>query len=460
MPVSDAVVVGGGLAGMLAVGALLDHVDTVTVVERDRYPAEPVFRKGVPQSRHLHVFLTGGQRALESLLPGTLAELEAAGARRLEAPRDFLTRAPSGWQRRYHEGRHSMISCTRPVFDATVRARVLADAAKSRTRVAVLEGSEAVGLLGGADRVTGIRVRSRDAGRAERELPADLVVDASGRGSRAPRWLAELGRRPPREEVVDAGIAYTTQMFRPAAPLDAGIAVQARADCPRGAVWCPVEDGNWLLTLAGVRGHHPPTESAGVLDFVASLDEPHLRDHVRAAEAVAPAYGFRDTSNRRRRYEAPGGVPDGLVVVSDAACTFNPIYGQGMSVAAMSARALRDIASARDLSAPGFAAAAQAATARAGDTAWMTAVGADRPYAAADDTTPPGLPERLRTWYFNRLVARAAIDRTVGAAFRDLTFMTAGPGRLLAPSVALRTLLLPRRPGLAGPPVRPRSTVG
>ncbi|MFD8363104.1 NAD(P)/FAD-dependent oxidoreductase [Streptomyces hygroscopicus] len=291
MGTGHAVVVGGGLAGTLAAGALLGHVETVTLVERDRYPERPAFRKGVPQGRHLHVLLSGGRRALEELFPGLGGELEAAGAHRLEPPRDVLTKSANGWQRRFHEGRHTTTSCTRALFDATVRARVLAEAEKSGTRVEVLQATEAIGLLGGADRVTGVRVRARDAGRAERELPADLVVDASGRGSRAPRWLAELGAPAPREEVVDAGIGYCTQMFRPAEPLDVVMVIQPRPDCPRGAAWSPVEGGNWLLTLSGVRGQHPPTESTEVLGFVESLGEPALYEHLRSCEPVSPRTG-------------------------------------------------------------------------------------------------------------------------------------------------------------------------
>ncbi|MEU1806146.1 hydroxylase [Streptomyces sp. NPDC019937] len=449
----DALVVGGGLAGTLAAAALIGHADTVTIVERDRYPEQPVFRKGVPQGRHLHVFLSGGCRALEKLLPGATSELRAAGARLLEAPRDVITRASNGWHRRFHEGRHTMISCTRPLFDTTVRASVLARAAGSGTRVEVLQATEAIGLLGGADRVTGVRVRSRDTGRAVRELCADLVVDASGRGSRAPRWLAELGRRAPREEVVDAGIGYSTQMFRPAEPLDMSVVIQPRPGCPRGAAWSPVEGGNWLLTLAGVRGHHPPAEGPAVPDFVQGLGAPELYEHLRTCEPVSPPYGYRDTSNRRRHYDAPGAVPEGFVVVADAACTFNPIYGQGMSVAALSGLALRGALAGGGVR-PGLAAAAQRAVARAGDTAWLTAVGADRPYAAGSDTTPPGAAERVQTWYFGRLADRAAIDPVVGAAFRDITHLAAPPSRLLSPAVALRTVLLPRARGLASPPLR------
>ncbi|MER7160140.1 hydroxylase, partial [Streptomyces lydicus] len=155
-----AIVIGGGLAGMLAVTALLGHVEAITVVERDRYPEGRGFRKGVPQARHLHILLSGGQRALEELLPGTVAALGEAGARSLYLPRDLLTRTPTGWQRRFDERRHRTLSVTRPVLDAVVRERALQAAAASSTRVEVLEATEVTGLTGDADRVTGVRVRN------------------------------------------------------------------------------------------------------------------------------------------------------------------------------------------------------------------------------------------------------------------------------------------------------------
>ncbi|QIY58561.1 hydroxylase [Streptomyces sp. RPA4-5] len=452
-----AIVIGGGLAGMLAVTALLGQVETVTVIERDRYPAGRGFRKGVPQARHLHILLSGGSLALEELLPGTVAALGEAGARSLDLPRDLLTRSATGWQRRFDERRHRTLSVTRPVLDAVVRERVLRTAAGSATRVEVLEATEATGLTGDASRVTGVRVRSRDGApgaRAERELPAGLVVDASGRGSRTPQWFAELGRSAPQEETVDAGLAYATRMYRPKDPAtapDAGVNVPGWPECPRGAVYVPVEDGKWLLTLSGVRGHHPPTDAAEFTAFSATIGDPYVHELLAKAEPLSPVHGFRDTCNRRRHFERPGALPEGLLVLGDAACTFNPVYGQGMSVAALGALAVRGTLANGGGLRPGGTAEAQRAVARAVEPAWLAAVGADRPYASPDDVKA-GVGERLSTWYINRLFARAAIDPVVGAAFRDVFCLTAPPTRLVAPQIFLRTVFLPRRPGLPGPP--------
>ncbi|MFH8404156.1 NAD(P)/FAD-dependent oxidoreductase [Streptomyces sp. NPDC018019] len=459
-----AVVIGGGLAGLLAAGALLGHADVVTVVERDRYPAGHAFRKGVPQARHLHVFLSGGVRALEELLPGTGQALTGAGARTLYPPRDLVTRTAVGWQHRFDERRHGCLSVTRPVIDGVVRDRTLRAAAGSATRLEVLEATEAVGLTGDAERVTGVRVRARTgggrtggaapAGPAERVLPAALVIDASGRSSKAPQWYAELGRPAPRQETVDAGIAYATRMFRPTGPAgapDMGVNIPGWRGSPRGAVYVPVENGTWLLTVAGVRGHHPPTDDQGFADFTATVGDPYIHGLLPHAEPVSPVYGFRDTANRRRHYERPGAVPEGFVVLGDANCTFNPIYGQGMSVAALGALALRRILDSGGGLCPGLAAEAQRAVARATESAWITAVGADRPYANGPDARA-GLGERLISWYVQRLILRGVTDPVVGAAFRDVSCLTAPPSRLMAPHTVLRTVLLPPRPGFSAPP--------
>ncbi|MFI1200464.1 hydroxylase (plasmid) [Streptomyces sp. BHT-5-2] len=452
-----AVVIGGGLAGMLAVTALRGHVETITVVERDRYPAGHAFRKGVPQAHHLHLLLSGGQRALDRLLPGTVAALADAGARSLYLPSELVTRTPTGWQRRFDERRHPTLSVTRPVLDAVVRERALA-AADPATRVEVLEATAAVGLTGDARRVTGVKVRVRNGDHtagAVRVLDADLVVDASGRGSRTPRWYADLGRAAPHEETVDSGLVYATRMYRPADP-DGGpgvaVNVPGRPECPRGAAYVPVEGGNWLLTLSGVHGHHPPTDGAEFAAFSATVGDPCVHELLAGAEPVSPVHGFRDTCNRRRRYERPGAAPDGLLVLGDAACTFNPVYGQGMSVAALGALAVRDTLDAAGGLGPGVLARAQRAISRSAETAWTAAVGADRPYVRGPETRA-GLGERLTTRYLDRLAARAAIDPVVGAAFRDVFCLTAGPARLMTPQVLLRTVLLPRRPGLPRLPV-------
>ncbi|MEV6108800.1 FAD-dependent monooxygenase [Streptomyces sp. NPDC051940] len=440
----QAVVIGGSVAGLLAARVLTEHYGRVTVLERDRYPETPEVRRGVPQARHVHIFLTGGQRALEELLPGSDAALARAGAVRLEAPRDLLTLTPWGWQRRYHEGRHAVISCTRPLFEHVVREQVLT----SCPSLEVLPGLGVTGLAAGEGSVTGVRVRYGD---DERVLPADLVVDASGRGSRTPAWLADLGLPVPREESVNPRLAYASRLFRLPEPRpDHAVYIQARPDSPRGGGALPVEGGAWLVTLAGVQGSRPPTDGAGFLDFARGLRDPYLGELLAGAVPLGPVHGSHSTANVRRRYEDTP-VP-GLLVTGDALCTYNPVYGQGLSVAAMGAVALRDA-----LARGADPAAAQLALARTANQAWLLASGADRPYDPASPAPSPG--DRLRSWYAQRLIARATHDEVAAVPYRDVACLTAPLERLSSPRLVLRTLLLPRGEGLPHPPLeveRPR----
>ncbi|HEU5332432.1 MAG TPA: FAD-dependent oxidoreductase, partial [Actinocrinis sp.] len=150
------VIVGGGLAGLLTAYTLLGHVDRVTVIEQDHYPHQPEFGVGIPQGRHVHVLIAGGQLILDELLPGIVAALRSAGARELVLPRDMLVYTRTGWHHRFPQGRFSLVSCTRPTLDHVVRGRVLAAAEASPTDVEVLQGAQVTGLLGTSSRAAGV----------------------------------------------------------------------------------------------------------------------------------------------------------------------------------------------------------------------------------------------------------------------------------------------------------------
>ncbi|MEC4018622.1 pyridine nucleotide-disulfide oxidoreductase, partial [Streptomyces sp. H27-D2] len=182
-----ALVLGAGLAGMLATAALFGHFDEITVVDRDRLPESARPRKGLPQARHAHLLWSGGARAVEALLPGTMDRWLAAGARRIPLPTGLVSMSPQGWIRRGPEVQF-LIACSRDLLDWVVRTQVL-----ERPGITLLHGVETIGLLGDARRVAGARVRAAAGGGSVSDLTADLVIDATGRGSQAPKWLAELG---------------------------------------------------------------------------------------------------------------------------------------------------------------------------------------------------------------------------------------------------------------------------
>ncbi|RSS44600.1 NAD(P)/FAD-dependent oxidoreductase [Streptomyces sp. WAC08241] len=450
-----AVVIGGSLAGLLAARVLAEHAEKVTVVERDRLPGGPEARPGVPQGRHLHVLVAGGQQALDELLPGFTDELGKLGAPKVGIPQDMVQWQNGRWFRRSAATAH-FFTGPRPQLEWLVRQRVLAD-----PRVELVEGVETVGLAGDSSRVRGVRLRERGAGadKETRTLAADLVVDASGRSTKAADWLAAIGAEAPHEETLDTGLAYATRVYRtPPGGQDPdtdalGYYVVPNPGQVYGGVVLPLGDGRHLVTLSGLRGDEPPTEEGAFEEYAKRLPHPVISDWLARAEPESPVYGFRRTANVRRRYDRPGRRPAGFLATGDALCAFNPIYGQGMAVAALGAVALR-----RALADPGrtpTTRVVQRALLDASRQAWDISAGADKKMpGATGDAASPGPLDRAVGWYLGRVQQRAAGDPAVGAAFRAALGLTAPLTSLFAPSVARAVLFGPPVETPAEPPLR------
>ncbi|MGW2722927.1 NAD(P)/FAD-dependent oxidoreductase [Streptomyces sp. NPDC001492] len=446
-----AVVVGGSLAGLLAAHVLAAHADRVTVVERDGFPAGPGPRPGVPQGRHPHVLLEGGQRALEALLPGFMDELRTAGSPAMGLPEDMVQWQGGSWLRRLPAQTY-IYTGSRAQLEQLVRRRVLAN-----PRITAVERTDVVGLLGDAGRVRGVLLRERGEGARDsgRPLEADLVVDASGRGTRAPRWLEEIGADAPPEETNDTGLAYATRVYRDTdeslGSHALGYYVVPDPTQVYGGGVLPLEDGTYLVTFSGLRGDEPPTDEEEFEAYAKRLPHPPLIRWLSAAEPLSPVFGFRQTANVRRRYDLPGRRPAGFLAIGDALCTFNPIYGQGMSVAAMSATALRDALTARRTS---TTRRVQQALLAASRQAWAISAGADKAMpGATGNALKPRPEERLTAWYMRRLAARYPSDPTIGKAFRAALCLTTPLTSLYAPKVARAVLFTPPSPGPTEPPL-------
>ncbi|MFE4670248.1 NAD(P)/FAD-dependent oxidoreductase [Streptomyces sp. NPDC056716] len=446
-----AVVLGGSLAGLCAAAALAPHMDRVTVVERDRYPEEPRWRRGVPQARHTHNLLGAGQRSLEQLFPGLLGELRSLGMVEVRMPRDMLLLVAGGWVDRF-PSRHVVLSGSRDLLDWAVRRRLL-----KLPGVEIREETEAVGLIAArGDAVRGVLLRDRDAsartGWGEPyEWEADFVVDATGRGSRTPAWLESLGYGAPAETVVDAGCAYATCVFAPPPGHTADwkcVLLQSTPEEPRSGILNPIEGNRWMVSVAGLGGERPPLDHQGFVDFAKRLRSTALYDAIRDAEPLGEVYGSGRTENRRRHYERLPRWPDRFLVLGDAAGAFNPAYGQGISVAALTALSLhKALTQARprgtDAIPDGLAVAMRAHVARHVDAAWMLSGNADLAYPGAADGPLP-LAARLGKKYTDRLLKVATTDRTVATALLDMTHLLAPPHVILRPRVLASVLRGPR----------------
>jgi 2-polyprenyl-6-methoxyphenol hydroxylase-like FAD-dependent oxidoreductase len=443
-----AVVIGAGTAGLLAAAAL-DPYAEVTVVERDVLPDGPAPRKGLPQARHAHLLLSGGARAMEELLPGVTAAWLAAGARRIPLPTGFVSLTAQGWLRRWPE-MDFMISCSRDLLDSVLRDQVA-----TKDRVTVVDGTELLGLEGDASRVTGVRVRTRDG--EQRVLPADLVVDASGRGSRSTLWLDALGVAPAPLDEVDSGLTYASRIFRaPAGTEDypvVGVQPDPAQPVPgRSATIVPVEGGRWLVTLSGTRDGQPTDSAEEFEPFARGLRHPVVGELIAHAQPLTDVTISRSTINRRRFFEKVKGWPEGFVALGDAVATYNPVYGHGMAVAAQGALALRGQLAEHGIAAPGLARRVQRAVALPVTIAWELATGTDIRYPGAIGEQP-GATRKLLGRYVERLLRTAAGRPLVAQAFLAVFTLSAPLSALVRPEVVFAVLRGPRRPPLTAPPL-------
>lgn len=382
-----AVVIGASMAGMLAAAALarsVDTVDEVIVLERDELPDEPRPRKGLPQGRHAHILLPSGRDAIEEIVPGggVRKRLLAAGATERGLTSGLVTLGPQGWYRRSrHHASHPLLVASRDLIDCTVRDAVLT----STTRISIRRAS-AAGLLGTAERVTGVRV---EGGQGEEDLRAEFVVDASGRGTRIEHWLSELGITDIPKDLVDAGLVYASRLYRTPEGAEAFPPAQVTADpgCGRpgrSGLLLPIEGGRWQVSLGGTRGGEPTADPDDFVRFARGLRHPIVAELITGAEPLSDVVLSRSTRNERRYFEKTDRWPEGLIALGDAVATYNPVYGQGMSVAALGARALSGELDRTGILAPGFARRVQRAAAKVVD--------------AADDVRRPGpvVPRRTR----------------------------------------------------------------
>ncbi|WP_049892906.1 FAD-dependent oxidoreductase [Natronococcus jeotgali] len=426
----DAVVSGAGMSGLLAARILADKFTNVTIIERDQLPTGPVVRRGVPQGAHPHALLEAGRATLEDLFPGYGEDLISAGGVVVDFTSDvnfyseggFLAHGPTPME---------TYSATRPLIEQIARQHVSnLDGVHIRSNCRVTDYlTDDI-----ATAVEGVVIREDG---EQEEITADLVVDATGRTSRTPTWLENHGYAPPEVEEVHIDVAYSTTFIeRPTDDLRTFL-VPPSAPHTRGGMAAPVEGNRWVVSVHGVHGDHPPTDAAGFVEFAASLLTPevtHLLDDHRQVSADIEQYPF--PTNRRYRYGDLGQFPDGLIVIGDAIASFNPIYGQGMSVAALEALVLHQTLATGDREGLvlRFFDHAEAVI----DMAWTLAAGSD--FAFPQTTGPKPRGTDIMGWYLSRLTRKAHTDSTLSSAFFRVLTMEQPPTTLLRPSLVWRVL--------------------
>jgi 2-polyprenyl-6-methoxyphenol hydroxylase-like FAD-dependent oxidoreductase len=428
------VVIGASFAGLFAAAAAAANSADTLILERDQLPETPRPRKGVPQGRQPHVLLHRGLLAAEQLLPGLREDLIAAGGALFDSgAMPWL--GEYGWLPTSWPG-PELVSVTRPMLEHLVRQRLV-----SQSTVQLHEGA----------RVSELRRSGRqwqvitEDGRA---FVADRVIDASGRGSRLSHWLAELDVPVPEPPVIDARAGYACRHYRANGrpPLSTGVMIFATPVADRGALALPVEKGDWLVTAVGYGDHRPGREPAAFDAFLADLRDPAVADLVSRLQPVSDVAVYRQTSDRRHWFGRVRGWPEGLLVVGDAACAFNPVYGQGITVAAMQALLLRDKWRAHRL---------QSRLDRVADFCWTVASGEDLRHPTSEGKQNLG-QQVLARWSIELSRQAAAGNKRAHRTFALTYHLLIRPIALFHPALFLSALRAAVR-GRGAPVPRPET---
>ncbi|MFD8812231.1 FAD-dependent oxidoreductase [Streptomyces sp. NPDC059627] len=458
-----AVVLGGGYAGLLAARVLAGHFRLVTVIERDPPPApgEPATRPGVPQAHHPHALLARGAEHLEELFPGLRDELSARGCPAADFAAATRILFPTGWAPRTPVG-----------FDVQLMARavledVLRDRVTALAPVAFRYSLQVEHLLlprSPASGPTGVVVTSRRKDAPEEVIEADLIVDATGRGTRLPHWLADAGYPLPGTAVVDGKITYASRLYTlqsdPGQNWFASYQPALAPHAPQGAVAARISPTLWQLGLIGAAGHTPPTDEDGFRAYAAALKNPDFAHIIENGTPHSPIRQTHATANRWHRYDRMPHWPERLVALGDSICALNPVYGQGMTVAAQQAKLLdtllaqkaqanrtKSTPTALELLAPVFQRRAAALT----RGPWLLNTSADR--AWQPQTAP--LSTRLATRYLTALTARLPHHPALFLRFARSMHMLDAPTTLATPRALAQLASIPSVPP---PLMRPTPT--
>ena len=425
------------MAGLLTARALSHHFKRVTVLERDVLEDNPDPRKGVPQGRHAHALLNAGAEIMEELFPGLFADMKAQGVKHTDMASDWVWFHYGVWKSRVPSQMY-MYSSSRPFLDYNIRKRL-----EEVENVEIRSGVRVEGYVVGDGQLKGVRVMPDVEGSSEvTEELADLIVDASGRGTRTPKWLEELGFGKPAEDRVDIQLGHATRLINLRKDLVRDWEIMIIYPKPpltgRIGYLFPIEHGRHLMGMAGYCGDYPPTDDEGFMEFARSL-HPEYYNAVKDAEHLTPISQHRIACNLRRRYEAMPKFPDRLVVLGDALCSFDPVFGQGMTTAALAAKTLQGcIEERRSGTLDGISKLFQRRTTSFIDLAWLLATTEDMRFPQLEGKRPFGM--KFLNWFKGQLFEMSSTDGDLNRRFLEVLNFKKGLTNLMTPRILAKVV--------------------
>lgn len=442
-----AVVIGGSIAGLLTARVLTDYFEQVTLIERDRFPLQPEPRRGIPQCTQLHILLTRGRQIIEDLFPGLEAELIAQGAVTVDMGADVEWLNPFGWTARFPSG-FTVLSFSRYILDWLIYRRLA-----EMSQLHFLEESYVTQLISTPDgtSIAGVRVKQRQqtGETQEQTLLADLVVDASGCSSQAPEWLKALGYEVPKQTTIATDMGYITRTYEIPAGFESdwkGVYLQAAPpERTLMAILYPIENNRWLLGFCAAPPHRLSKDEAALLDGLQQLPSPLIYNALKDAKPCTPIGIYYPPGNRLCHYETLKRQPERFVVLGDAVCSFTPIYGQGMTVAALGVKTLdaclQNIVRQPSPSLTGLAKTFQKRLAQINAEPWIVATTQDAKYPSVRGiTNAPSAPSKFMGWYMNQVINLTVSDPQTTLSFFEVMHMVKSAGTLFQPRIMLQVL--------------------
>ena len=425
-----AVVIGGSIAGLLTARVLSDHFQKVILIERDRYKDDNnKVRKGTPQANHIHLLLAKGREILQDFFPEIEQDLVKNGANKIDFLNDGRYRLPSGWAQRFESGVIT-ITCTRTLLENTIRRQV-----QKISNVIIQENTSITSfVLENSDKIS---LETLDG----KKIHADLIVDCTGRNTKTPSWLEDVGYPKSKETKVDSFVGYATRRYIPPKNFEKKwkmlMILNKPTTNPRAVVIYPIENGKWLVGLSEIGKNHPPVDEKGFLEFLKNLESMELYDALKEAISDSAIYGYQIHGSRRYHYEEMSRWPENFIVLGDAVSVFNPFYGQGITSAALGVKVLDGMLKNQKLE-TGFTKKFQKKLAKTVSLPWILGTSEDLRWPTLGKR--PNAVTRLVQNHAQKVMLLGPKSKLATKSFLQMMHMTKSPAIIFHPVILLQLI--------------------